>query len=154
MRVGIDIRVLGSLYKSGVEEYTENLLVHMLPENPDIKFKLFYSGKPELLKEYSWINLDNVEIVKSRFPNRLISLSSFLFNYPKLDDLVGGVEVFFSPHFLVAPLNPYCRRVMTFHDLSYLRFKEFFSLRRDLWHRLQTHSFGKNNLHDRIIAVS
>lgn len=154
MRVGIDIRVLGSLHKSGVEEYTENLLAHMLPENPDIKFKLFYSGKPELLKEYSWIGLENVEIVKSRFSNRSISLSSLLFNYPKLDDLVGGVEVFFSPHFLIAPLNPYCRRVMTFHDLSYLRFKEFFSLRRDLWHRFQIHSFEKSTLPDKIIAVS
>ncbi len=154
MRVGIDIRVLGSSYKSGVEEYTENLLAHMLPENPDIQFKLFYAGKPELLKEYSWIGLENVEIVRSRFSNRLIFLSSLLFNYPKLDDLVGGVESFFSPHFLIAPLNSYCRRVMTFHDLSYLRFKEFFSLRRDLWHRFQIHSFGKKNLPDKIIAVS
>ena len=154
MRVGIDIRVLGSLHKSGVEEYTENLLAHMLPENPDIKFKLFYSGKPELLKEYAWIGLDNVEIIKSRFSNRAVFASSWLFNYPKLDDLVGGVEVFFSPHFLIAPLNPYCRRVMTFHDLSYLRFKEFFSLRRDLWHRFQIKSFGKKNLPDKIIAVS
>lgn len=154
MRVGIDIRVLGSLHKSGVEEYTENLLAHMLPENPDIKFKLFYSGKPESLKEYSWVGLDNVEIVKSRFSNRAVFASSWLFNYPRIDDLVGGVEVFFSPHFLIAPLNPYCRRVMTFHDLSYLRFKEFFSLRRDLWHRFQIKSFGKKNLPDKIIAVS
>lgn len=154
MRVGIDIRVLGSLYKSGVEEYTENLLAHMLPENPDIKFKLFYSGQPERLKEYSWFGLDNVELFQSPFSGKLTFTSSWLFNYPKLDDLVGGVEVFFSPHFLIAPLNPYCRRVMTFHDLSYLRFKEFFSLRRDLWHRFQIRSFGKKNLPDKIIAVS
>src|SRR3546814_962922 len=64
----------------------------------------------------AWIGLDNVEIIKSRFSNRSIFLSSLFFNYPKLDDMVGGVEVFFSPHFLIAPLNPYCRRVMTFHD--------------------------------------
>ena len=154
MRVGIDIRVLGSQYKSGVEEYTENLLAHMLPENPDIKFKLFYSGDPFLLEKYSWTNLDNVEIVKSSVSNKLIFVSSWLFNYPRIDDLVGGVEVFFSPHFLIAPLNSYCRRVMTFHDLSYLRFKEFFSLRRDLWHRFQIKSFGKKNFPDKIIAVS
>ena len=154
MRVGIDIRVLGSSHKSGVQEYTENLLAHMLPENPEIKFKLFYSGSPFLLGKYSWVNLDNVEVVKSPVSNKLTFASSWLFNYPKLDDLVGGVEVFFSPHFLIAPLNSYCRRVMTFHDLSYLRFKEFFSLRRDLWHRFQIHSFGKSYIPDHIIAVS
>ena len=154
MRIGIDIRVLGSLHKSGVEEYTENLLSHMLSENPDIQFKLFYSGNPFLLGKYDWIGLENVEIVRSRFSNRSIFLSSLLFNYPKLDDLVGGVEVFFSPHFLIAPLNSHCRRVMTFHDLSYLRFKEFFSLRRDLWHKFQLRSFKKTDLPDKIIAVS
>ncbi|MBI2068859.1 MAG: glycosyltransferase family 4 protein [Candidatus Yanofskybacteria bacterium] len=154
MRVGIDIRVLGSQHKSGVEEYTENLLAHMLPENPDIEFKLFYAGDPLLLGKYEWVSLDNVKIVQSSVSNKLIFASSWLFNYPRIDDLVGGVEVFFSPHFLIAPLNPYCRRVMTFHDLSYLRFKEFFSLRRDLWHRFQIKSFGKKNLPDKIIAVS
>ena len=154
MRVGIDIRVLGSLYKSGVEEYTENLLAHMLPENPDIKFKLFYSGDPLLLVKYAWVSLENIEIVQSSVFNKLIFASSWLFNYPKLDDLVGGVEAFFSPHFLIAPLNSYCRRVMTFHDLSYLRFKEFFSLRRDLWHRFQIRPFVRSNLPDKIIAVS
>ena len=154
MRVGIDIRILGSLYKSGVEEYTENLLAHMLPENPDIKFKLFYSGDPLLLVKYAWVSLENIEIVQSSVFNKLIFASSWLFNYPKLDDLVGGVEAFFSPHFLIAPLNSYCRRVMTFHDLSYLRFKEFFSLRRDLWHRFQIRPFVRSNLPDKIIAVS
>ncbi len=179
MRIGIDIRVLGSPYKSGIEEYTENLLGHMLPDNPGVKFKLFYSGDPELLKKYSWLGLDNVELFQSRFSGKFTFASSRLFGYPKLDDVVGGVdpvrslarafsaspkdlgeatsngvEAFFSPHFLLAPLNSYCRRVMTFHDLSYLRFREFFSLRRDLWHRFQIHSFGKKNLPDRIIAVS
>ena len=172
MRVGIDIRVLGSPYKSGIEEYTENLLAHMLPDNPDIKFKLFYSGNPELLKKYSWLGLDNVELFQSPFSGKFTFAFARLFGYPKLDDVVGGVdpersregsqrasasygvEAFFSPHFLLAPLNSYCRRVMTFHDLSYLRFREFFSLRRDLWHRFQIHSFGKKNLPDRIIAVS
>lgn len=154
MRVGIDIRVLGSVHKSGVQEYTENLLAHMLPENQDIKFKLFYSGDSSLLEKYSWINLGNVEVIKSPVSNKLIFASSWLFNYPKLDDLVGGVEAFFSPHFLIAPLNSYCRRVMAFHDLSYLRFKEFFTLRRALWHSFQMRSFNKKSLPDKIIAVS
>jgi len=154
MRIGIDIRVLGSHLKSGVQEYTENLLAHIIAGNPEIQFKLFYSGDSSLLGKYDWINLSNVEVVKSPISNKLIFASSWLFNYPKLDDLVGGVEVFFSPHFLMAPLNSYCRRITTFHDLSYLRFREFFSLRRVFWHRLQIGSFSRVDPPNKIIAVS
>lgn len=154
MKIGVDIRVLGSHLKSGVQEYTENLLAHMIAGNPEIKFKLFYSGDPSLLEKYNWINLSNVEVIKSPISNRLIFASSWLFNYPKLDNLVGGVEVFFSPHFLIAPLNQYCRRVTTFHDLSYLRFREFFSLKSAFWHYFQIGSFSRTDLPNKIIAVS
>ena len=43
--IGIDIRVLGSKFKSGIEEYAENLLAHMLPLDKRIKFKLFFYGR-------------------------------------------------------------------------------------------------------------
>src|SRR3546814_15516915 len=38
----------------------------------------------------AWIGLDNVEIIKSRFSNRSIFLSSLFFNYPQLDDMEIG----------------------------------------------------------------
>jgi len=41
MVIGIDIRVLGSSIRSGIEEYTENLLSHMLSLDKSIKYKLF-----------------------------------------------------------------------------------------------------------------
>ena len=38
--------------------------------------------------------------------------------------------------------------------LSYVRFKEFFSWRRNLWHKFQVRSVSRFNLSDKIIAVS
>ena len=154
MIIGIDIRVLGSGTKSGVEEYTENLLAHMLPLDKKIKFKLFHSSLRNDLKKYDWMDLPNVEVFSFRFPNKLLFSSSRLFNSPRVDKLIGGADVFFSPHFLLASLSPDCRRVTTFHDLSYIRFREFFSWLRNFWHKFQIRPSGWHNLSDKIIAVS
>ena len=154
MTIGIDIRVLALGTKSGIEEYTENLLAHLLPLNKNIKFKLFYSSFKNDLKKYEWMKLPNVEVFNFRFPNKLLFGLARLFNRPHVDRLIGGVDVFFSPHFLLAPLSSDCRRITTIHDLSYIRFKEFFSWRRNLWHRFQTRPLNKINLTDKIIAVS
>lgn len=154
MIIGIDIRVLGSSTKSGVEEYTENLLAHLLSLNKNIKFKLFYSSSKNNLKNYSWMKLSNVEVFNFRLPNKLLLGLSWLFNRPHVDKLIGGVDAFFSPHFLLVSLSPNCKRVTTFHDLSYIRFKEFFSWRRNLWHKFQLRHLFRTNLSDKIIAVS
>jgi len=155
MTIGIDIRVLGSGVKSGIEEYTENLLAHLIPANKDIKFKLFHSSFRNNLKKYKWMELPNVEVFSFRLSNKLFFGIAWLTNRPHIDKMIGGADVFFSPHFLLAPLSSNCKRVTTFHDLSYVYFKEFFSWRRNLWHNFQA---GRNlcqpNLSDKIIAVS
>ncbi|HCM68643.1 MAG TPA: hypothetical protein DIS62_06665 [Candidatus Kerfeldbacteria bacterium] len=154
MIIGIDIRVLGSGTKSGVEEYTENLLAHMLPLDKNVKFKLFHSSLRNDLKKYEWMKLPNVEVFSFRLPNKLLFSSSRLFNRPHIDKFIGGADVFFSPHFLLASLSPDCKRVTTFHDLSYIRFKEFFSWRRNIWHKFQIRASSWSNLSDKFIAVS
>ncbi len=166
MTIGIDIRVLGSGRRSGIEEYTEQLLAHMIPlgsdpafcQTPDgvrpITFKLFYSSFSRPLPKYSWLGLPNVTLHNFRIPNNLLFLGSYLARRPRLDVLVGGADVFFSPHFFLAPLSPSCKRVTTFHDLSFERFPEFFSWRKRLWHRFEMRPAWQARFSDRIIAVS
>ena len=108
MIVGIDIRVLGSEVKSGIEEYTENLLTHLLPLDKSIKFKLFFSSFKGEIKKYDWLSLKNVELYKFKIPNRFLFLSSGLVNSPKIDKMMGGVDVFFSPHFFLTSLSSAC----------------------------------------------
>ena len=154
MTIGIDIRVLGSPQKSGVQEYTEQLLAHLLPLDPAIQYNLFYSSYSHSLPQYSWLSLPNVHLLQAKIPNRGIFYAARFFNAPKIDRLLGGVDVFFSPHFFLAPLSAVCRRVTTFHDLSFERFPEFFSWRKRLWHRLEMRPQWQAKFSDRIIAVS
>lgn len=154
MIIGIDIRLLGKGIKSGIEEYTENLLAHLIPLDPKIKFKLFFSSFCGELSEYDWLKCPNVELFRYRFPNKLLFLSSSFLDTPKIDQLMGGVDVFFSPHFFITALSPTCKRVVTFHDLSYIHFPEFFSWRKYIWHNLEMKPIWQSHFADKIIAVS
>lgn len=107
MVIGIDIRVLGNRFRSGVEEYTENLLAHLLPLDKKIKFKLFYSSFRNDLSDYDWLHLSNVELIKLKFPNRLLFASNYLVNKPYIDKLSGGVDLFFfTPSFFIVFISP------------------------------------------------
>ncbi len=154
MIIGIDIRVLGSKTKSGVEEYTENLLAHMLPINRDVKYKLFYSSFSSKRNSYPWLSLPNVEVHNFRIPNKLLFLAANFLKRPHIDEMMGGVDVFFSPHFFLTSLSPLCKHIITFHDLSYVRYPEFFSLRKRIWHSLEMRPRYQSRYSDKIIAVS
>jgi glycosyltransferase involved in cell wall biosynthesis len=135
MTIGIDIRVLARGTRTGIEEYTLNLLSRLLSLDKDIKFKLFYNAFNKVELNYDWVNLPNVEIKKFNYPNRFVfdPLAKFL-RLPKIDKMLGGVDVFFAPHFLLSPVSKDCRRIITFHDLSFEYFPEFFPWRKRYWH--------------------
>lgn len=154
MTIGIDIRVLGNKVKSGIEEYTENLLAYLLPLDKSIKFKLFFSSFNSELSNYDWLHLPNVELYKFKIPNKILFSFSRVIDLPRLDKLIGEVDIFFSPHFFLTSLSPSCKRVTTFHDLSFVRFQEFFSWRKNIWHSFEMKPKWQANFSDRIIAVS
>lgn len=54
--------------------------------------------------------------------------------WPPIDKLMGGLDIFFSPHFLLSPVSDKCRQIITFHDLSFEYFPEFFPWRKRFWH--------------------
>ena len=153
MIIGADIRVLGTGLHSGVQEYTEQVLAHMVALDPDIQWRLFYAGRTAL-ERHSWMDAPNVSITDTRSSNRFLWARTRLTGRPYLDKLVGNADVFFFPHFLLGAVSPACRRVMTWHDLSYERMPEFFSLGRRLWHQFQMQPRRQANQADRIIAVS
>ena len=69
-----------------------------------------------------------------------------------MDDYFGA-DVVFSPHFNVLGAGKRAKRVITFHDLSFIHHPDFFSRRQHLWHKLQ--DYKKRALQaDRVIAVS
>lgn len=133
--IGIDIRVLARGTRTGIEEYTLNLLSRLFSLEENVEYRLFYNAFNKAELDYSWLKLPNVQLKKFKYPNRFVfdPLAKFL-NLPKIDKLIGGVDVFFSPHFLLSPVSERCSKIITFHDLSFEYFPEFFPWRKRFWH--------------------
>ncbi|MFA5131182.1 MAG: glycosyltransferase family 1 protein [Patescibacteria group bacterium] len=154
MKIGVDIRVLMDKNYSGVSEYTANLLTAILKADTTDDFKLFYN---------SWDNLDarlapweraNAKVIGRHIPNKIFNyFCQKIFARPKIDEALGGVDIFWSPHFNFSALSLSVKKIITVHDLSFLRYPEFFSARKNFWHR----ALGVKNIlrsADKIIAVS
>jgi glycosyltransferase involved in cell wall biosynthesis len=137
MKIGIDIRVLMDEKYSGVSEYSANLLKKILEKAPsDWQFVLFYNCRLNIKKRMDVWKRDNVEIVSTRYSNKLFNyFMQKIFSYPKVDKLIGGVDVFWSPHFNFTSFKD-AKRVLTIHDLSFLRYPKYFNFRQNLWHKL------------------
>ena len=134
--IGIDLRVLVLGKRTGVEEYLLNVLPRMIAGNPEITFRLFYNA----FRKPKFQNLDiskypNVEICSRSIPNRPLFALNALFNWPKIDKLMGGCDMFWSPHILNVALSSNVRHVITVHDLAFERYPEFFSKEKLWWHK-------------------
>ncbi|MBI3304845.1 glycosyltransferase family 4 protein [Candidatus Parcubacteria bacterium] len=153
MRLGVDLRVLVRGTLTGVEEYTLELLQALLalPDGPAITG--FYNAwrRAPVPRELSGHPKLSLRI--GSVPNRLFAISSTFLNRPQLDQWLGGAEIVWSPHFLAAAVSPRARRVITFHDLSFERYPEFFPRRRRLWHWSQKPR-QQAQAASRLIAVS
>lgn len=139
MRIGVDIRVLMDKHYSGISEYTAKLLDALLRVGKDDQWRLFYNSWEDISSQMAVWGRENSVIKASRWPNKVFNyLLQKGSNYPKIDRYLGGVEVFWSPHFNFTslssrPAGP--KRVITVHDLSFLRYPKYFSLRKNIWHR-------------------
>src|SRR5437773_1893467 len=104
MVIAIDIRPMAGL-RTGIQEYTEQILAHMISmAPPDVQFKLFFSSLRAPVPDLAWLNAPNVELKRFRIPNNLLFFTGSMWGFPLIDDLIGGADVFFSPHFFLAPL--------------------------------------------------
>lgn len=150
MTIGIDIRTLQDRHYSGVSEYTYQLLSGLKKHHGFLEFRLFYN---------SFKNIDDRmkrfgNTKGSRYPNKLFNyvLQKFL-SYPQLDRYLGNTEVFFAPHLNFMALSKNCQKILTIHDLSFLRYPEFFSHKKNFWHKMVNVKKLVNEF-DVIVAVS
>ncbi len=154
MKIGVDIRVLMDKYYSGVSQYTANLLSAIFELDKTSDYKLFYNSWNNLdLKLSAW-NHDNSKVIGLHIPNKIFNyLFQKILMRPKIDLALGGVDVFWSPHFNFTSLSEKTKKVITVHDLSFLRYPEFFSVRKNFWHKALNIKKTLENS-DVIIAVS
>ncbi len=141
MKIGFDIRCLMNKNYSGVSYYTFNLLKAIFALDKENQYLLFYNSSKKVdLPEF---NQPNVKYVGFHWPNKIFNLALNFFNEPKLDKLIGGVDIFFAPNLHFVAWSENCKKVIAVHDLSFIRFPEFFNFKMRLWHKL---ILGKNIL--------
>ncbi len=154
MKIGIDIRCLAGGNRTGVEEYTIGFLKRLFKQDSKNEYLLFINSFKKVKEDLDWLDkYPNVEIRDYSFPNKLLNFAMWFFRWPKIDILLGGVDVFFAPNISFLALSRKCKFILTMHDLSFERFPEYFSLKRRIWHFIvNPRQLCKRA--DKIIAVS
>ena len=159
MRIGVDIRSLMDPIRTGVGEYTHELLNALFKIDKNNQYFLFYNSfKIRNTKGYEntkyekmsdcvrlW-NQENVHYAGTRYPNKLFNASQVLFKWPKLDKIVCGkrrgergkrlIDIWFSPNLNFASVSSKTKHLLTIHDLSFEILPECFSAKRRLWHKI------------------
>lgn len=154
MKIGIDIRSLAGGKQSGVEEYVRGLLREVFAAGPEHEFILFFNAWGKIEPDLSFVkDFSNVTIRRFRIPNKLLNFALWYLRYPKLDQLIGGVDVFFMPNMNFAAFSKKVQLIVTVHDLSFEWFPETFSWKQRLWHYM-VNLRGLLRRADKIIAVS
>jgi glycosyltransferase involved in cell wall biosynthesis len=137
MIIGIDARTLQDQHYSGVSEYAYQLIKALLELDRKNEYRLFYNSSRSLSGRLPIFDHPRLTVEKFDYPNKLLNYGLMLpFNYPKLDELLGGIDVFFAPHLNFLAISKKSRLVITIHDLSFLRYPELFSWRKNFWHKL------------------
>lgn len=153
LRIGIDCRVLQQTNYSGIPSYAYNIIngiTSIDQENKYVLFFNFFKNIRNVLPDFD--KRENVEYRIYRFPNNLFEASWRFLSFPKIDKLLG-VDIFFSPHIHSIPLSKKTKKILTAHDLSFLKNKNYFNHKSNLWHWFMNPKKMCRS-YDKIIAVS
>ncbi|MEA3323286.1 MAG: glycosyltransferase family 1 protein, partial [Patescibacteria group bacterium] len=135
MRIGVDVRCFAQGKNTGIEEYTKKILDAIFKQDCDNEYILFFNAWHKQNVDFSWaLSHKNVSIKKYAIPNKLLNFSLWFLQYPKLDKLCGGVDVFFMPNSNFCAVSSKTKLFLTIHDLSFEHYKHSFSWKRRVWH--------------------
>lgn len=153
MRIGIDLRALMDPKITGVQIYVINLLHALFKIDSQNKYILFANSFSQIESRIKIFHYPNVEYRIFHYPNKIFNTLQKFLALPKIDKIVGGVDLFFLPHWRTFASSAKVPLVLTFHDLSFEVNPDFFSWWRRMWHRFMNYA-GAARRASAIIAVS
>ena len=149
----MDIRALMEGKITGVQVYIINLLDALFQIDSSNQYVLFANSFGRVERQVKLFEYTNVQYQIFYYPNKIFNLSQKYLGYPKVDRMIGGIDLFFSPHWRSISINDKIPLVVTFHDLSFELMPEFFTIRQRLWHRFMNYKQAAIRA-KKIIAVS
>lgn len=154
MKIAIDLRPLMAGKISGVEVYILSMLEALFEQDWENEYILWYNAFKKVDTRHFPTHYPNVKLKRSRVPNKLLNLSLSFLRWPKIDKLIGGkIDLLWVPDPRPAPVSKDCKKIVTFHDLSFEDFKYAFTLKTRLWHKVLRPKKEAEEA-DRLIAVS
>jgi glycosyltransferase involved in cell wall biosynthesis len=138
MKLIIDLRPLLNQGQSGVENYTKNIAKCLQKyTNYECIFWVnsFYKFD---FKEFKKLG----KCVQTFYPNFIFNLICSIFRYPKIDQIILKKlklkkklkTIFFVPDPRTCPVSKNCQKIFTIHDLSFIRYPQFFSYKSRFFH--------------------
>ncbi len=158
MRILVDVRHLSDAHKTGVGEYTSELLRALFASGTEDEYELVSTGITQSLLPTLSVGSNDVgkrivggEVVDRpnyqrlalvvgthlRLPNKLLKLTTLAAGWPKLDRIEKTTpDLVWLPNLNFTAISPSVPYALTIHDLSWKIFPEFFSWKMRLWHAL------------------
>lgn len=142
MNIVIDIRCLTQTHRTGVGEYTYELLDALFKNDTKHEYFLFYNSFREVSDVIPQWKMPQVHYIATRWPGKLLNALIYL-KIIKLDTFIQkrmgrkrDIDYFFAPNINFISLSKKVKLLLTIHDLSFEFLPECFSWRRRLWHWL------------------
>ena len=153
-RIGVDVRCFADGRRTGVEEYALGFLDNLFQMDQRNEYILFFNAFKGREIDFSWIKkYPHVTLKKFNYPNKILNLFFWYLHWPKIDRMLGGVDIFFMPNINFGSFSPETKLLLTVHDLSFERYAETFSWKRRIWHFFVNPKYLCQRA-DRIIAIS
>lgn len=147
MNIVIDIRSLTEKKRTGVGEYTYELLDAIFAQDNKNNYILFFNSLKKSELDLPFTKYKNVFLVKTKWPNKLLNLF-ILLKLVRLDLFVNKyfskiykkniekIDYWFSPNLNFLHLSKNIKTILTIHDLSFEFLPHCFSKKMLLWHKL------------------
>ena len=129
MRVGVDARHLTA--GRGVARYTRALLGALAAAHPEDEWVAFAPGRAPLRAVPA-----GVRVVRHALPGRVVFGAAAVARRPRLDRVLGGVDVLWAPAPAPLAVSRDVPLVLTVHDRSFEERPQDFTAYERAWHRL------------------
>jgi glycosyltransferase involved in cell wall biosynthesis len=146
MKIGFDIRTINTKHTTGVDSYTRELMQQWTRDSRGHQFVLFGD---DVLREHPLVvgmMAQGHTFVSQPWHRKIFNFCNVFFGLPKIDKLVGQVDVFFMPHIMFWAFSKKAKLVATFHDLTYevASIRALYGWKQNLWHKIvDPHALAK-----------